>query len=92
MASPTANKAAVYEAVRAIVTPMSLDRHVGQPTTSTDNHLWQQIPKIVAAVKTTSWGRRHGHLALVLTNAEYRSVTGDPTIVVDRLLTPPIVP
>ena len=35
MASPTANEAAVYEAVRAIVAPMLLDRIVSQPTTST---------------------------------------------------------
>jgi hypothetical protein len=71
---------------------MSLDRIVGQPTTSTVNHLRQQIAKLAAAVKITSWGGRHGYLALVLTNAEYQSVTGNPTIVLDRLLTPPNVP
>mgnify|MGYP000128367229 CR=1 FL=1 len=92
MASPTANEAAIYEAVRTIVAPMLLDRIVGQPTTSTVNHLRQQIAKIAAAIKTMSWGRRHGHLALVLTNAEYRSITSNPTIIVDRLLTPLIIP
>ncbi len=71
MSSPTASEAAVYEAVRAIVAPLPLDKVVGQPTTSTVNHLQQQIAKIAAAVKTTSWGGRHGHLALVLTDAEY---------------------
>ena len=91
MSSPTANEATVYEAVRAIITPLPLDKIIGQPTTSTVNHLRQQIAKIAAAVKTTSWGGRHGHLALVLTDAEYRTVTGNPDIVVDRLPPPPIV-
>ena len=92
MYSPTANEADVYEAVRAIVTPLTLDRVIGQPTTSTVNHLRQQIAKIEAAVKTTRWGGRHGHLALVLNEDEYRSITGNPTIDVNRLQTPPIVP
>ena len=91
MSSPTANEATVYEAVRAIVSPLPLDKIVGQPTTSTVNHLRQQIAKIVAAVKTTSWGGRHGHLALMLNDAEYRTVTGNPDITIDRLPTPPIV-
>eukprot|EP00804_Cyclotella_cryptica_P003881 CCRYP_015757-RA/>CCRYP_015757-RA protein AED:0.83 eAED:0.82 QI:0/-1/0/1/-1/1/1/0/285 len=91
MSSPTANEATVYEAVRAIIAPLPLDKIVGQPTTSTVNHLRQQIAKIAAAVKTTSWGGRHGHLALVLTDAEYRTVTGNPDITVDCLPTPPIV-
>ena len=56
MSSPTANEAAVYEAVRAIVAPLPLDKVVDQPMTSTINHLRQQIAKIAAAVKTTSWG------------------------------------
>ena len=91
MSSPTVNEATVYEAVRAIVAPLPLDKIVGQPTTSTANHLRQQVAKIAAAVKTTSWGGRHGHLALVLNDAEYRTVTGNPDITIDRLTTPPIV-
>jgi hypothetical protein len=91
MSSPKANKATVYKPVRAIVMPLPLDKIVGQPTTSTVNHLRQQIAKIAAAIKTTSWGGRHGHLALVLTNAEYRTITGNPDIVIDRLPTPPII-
>eukprot|EP00804_Cyclotella_cryptica_P025462 CCRYP_017206-RA/>CCRYP_017206-RA protein AED:0.39 eAED:0.39 QI:0/0/0/1/0/0/2/0/405 len=85
MSSPTVNEATVYEAVRVIVTPLPLDKIVGQPTTSTVNHLRQQIAKIAAAVKTTSWGGRHGHLALVLTDDEYCTVTGNPDITSDRL-------
>jgi hypothetical protein len=91
MASPTANEAAVYEVVRSIIAPLPLDKIIGQPTTSTVNHLQQQIATIAAAVKTTSWGGRHGHLALVLTGTEYRRVTGNPDSDVERLPSPPIV-
>eukprot|EP00804_Cyclotella_cryptica_P027936 CCRYP_003833-RA/>CCRYP_003833-RA protein AED:0.57 eAED:0.47 QI:0/-1/0/1/-1/1/1/0/133 len=91
MSSPTANNATVYEAIRAIVTPLPLDKIIGQPTTSTVNHLQQQIAKIVAAVKTRSWGGRHGHLALMLIDAKYCTVTGNPDIAIDRLPMPLIV-
>jgi hypothetical protein len=56
MSPPTTNKATVYEAVRAIITQLPLVKIMGQPTTSTVNHLRQQIAKIAAAIKTTSWG------------------------------------
>ena len=79
MASPTTNKAAVREAVRAIIAPMPIDKIIEQPSNSTVNLLKQQVTKIAAAVKTMSWGGRHGHLALILTDNEYRLVTGDAT-------------
>ena len=92
MSSPTANEATVREAVRAIIAHMPIDRIIGQPTNASLNNLKQQIAKIAAAVKTTKWGGRHGHLALVLNNAEYQAVTGVATITTDRLPPPPIVP
>ena len=92
MASPTTNEATVREAVRAIIAPMSIDKIIGQPSNSTVNLLKQQVAKIAAAVKTTSWGGRHGHLALVLNDDEYRLVTGDATQTTTRLVAPPIVP
>eukprot|EP00804_Cyclotella_cryptica_P012914 CCRYP_002274-RA/>CCRYP_002274-RA protein AED:0.23 eAED:0.09 QI:0/0/0/1/0/0/2/0/1265 len=92
MASPTTNEAAVREAVRAIIAPMSIDKIIGQPSNSTVNLLKQQVAKIAAAVKTTSWGGRHGHLALVLNDDEYRLVTFDATQTTTRLVAPPIVP
>ena len=91
MSSPTANEAAVYKAVWALVTPLPLNKVVGQPTASTVNHLQQQIAKIMAAIKTTSWGGWHGHIALVLTDAEYQSITGNPNIAIDCLPTPLII-
>eukprot|EP00804_Cyclotella_cryptica_P021358 CCRYP_001594-RA/>CCRYP_001594-RA protein AED:0.64 eAED:0.32 QI:0/0/0/0.6/1/1/5/0/975 len=92
MSSPTANEAAVREAVRSIIAPMPIDKIVGQPSNSTVNVLKQQLAKIAAAVKTTSWGGRHGHLALVLNDAEYQTVTNVPTLTTTRLVLPPIVP
>ena len=77
---------------------MPLDRMIGQPTTTTVNHLKQQIAKIAAAVKTTKWGGRPGHLALVLDNTSYQAVTGHATLPdgttnnTNQLNAPPILP
>ena len=92
MSSPTSNEAAVREAIRAIIAPMPIDKIIGQPTNATVNLLKHQVAKIAAAVKTTSWGGRHGHLALVLDDDEYRIVTGNATQTTTRLVAPPIVP
>ena len=77
MSSPTSNEAAVREAICAIIAPMPIDKIIGQPTNSTVNLLKHQVAKIAAVVKTTNWGGRHGHLALVLDDDEYRIVTSN---------------
>ena len=92
MSSPTANEATVREAVRATIALLPLDKITGQPTNSSVNHLKQQVAKIAAAVKTTNWGGRHGHLALVLSDTEYQTVTGTPQITTERATAPPIIP
>ena len=92
MVLPTTKEAAVREAVCAIIAPMPIDKIIGQPTNSTVNLLKHQVAKITAVVKTTSWGGRHGHLALVLDDDEYRVVTGNATHTTTRLVAPPIVP
>ena len=43
-------------------------------------------------MKTTEWGGRHGHLALVINEADYRTVTGDATSIVDLQIAPPLIP
>ena len=86
----TQNKATVHEAVRAMIAHMAMDKIIGQPTNSTVNHLKQQVAKIAAAVKTSKWGGRHGHLALVLSEAKYRTVTTVAAATVDRIVAPPI--
>ena len=92
MSSPTANEATAREAVRATIALLPLDKITGQPTNSSINHLKQQVAKIASAVKTTKWGGRHGHLALVLTDTEYQTVTGSADITTERGTAPPIVP
>jgi hypothetical protein len=47
---------------------------------------------MVIAVKTASWGRRHGHLALVLNDDKYCLVTGITTHTTACLNIPPIMP
>ena len=86
------NEAAVCKTVCAIIAPMTLDKIIGQPTNSTVNLLKQQIAKIAASTKTTSWGRCHGNLALILDDDEYRLVTGIGTHTTTRLDVPPIMP
>jgi hypothetical protein len=48
---------------------------IGQPTTETMNKMVEQMAQMVAPVKTTTWGDRHGSFALVLDNADYSSIT-----------------
>jgi len=95
----SATETAVREAVRAKIYAMPLDKIVGQPTTATANHLKEQIAKIAAAIKTTKWGGRHGHLPLVLSDTEWQTASGvgatfpDGTANnTDRQPQPPLIP
>ena len=81
--SSTTTEASVREAVRAIIAAHPLDKIIGQPTNTSVNLLKRQAAKIAAAVKTTKWQGRHGHLALVIDQAEYRTVTGVAKATVD---------
>jgi hypothetical protein len=67
MSSPTTNEAAVA--------PMTINKITGQPTSFNVNLLKQKIAEIVALVKTTSWGGRHGHLVLILNDDKYCLIT-----------------
>jgi hypothetical protein len=48
-----------------------LDVIIGQPTTEIMNKMAEQMAQMVAPVKTTAWGGRHGSLVLVLNSAAY---------------------
>ena len=76
MATGDTNEAAIREATRTKVQAMPLDKIVGQPTRATFNHMKEQLAKMAAAIKSTKWGGRHGHLALVLDDEEYQTATG----------------
>ena len=98
MTEASSTEAGIREGIWLQTMQMPLDKIIGQPTTTTVNHLKQQITKIAAAVKTTKWGGRHRHLALVLDNMSYQAVTGNATLPdgstnnTDQLHAPPIVP
>ncbi len=57
------------------MTAKPLDVIIGQPTTETINKMVEQMAQMVATVKTTAWGGRHGSLSLVLDGADYSSIT-----------------
>jgi hypothetical protein len=52
-----------------------LDVIIGQPTTKSMDRMTEQRAKMVAPVKTTTWGGLHGSLALILDDADYATVT-----------------
>eukprot|EP00804_Cyclotella_cryptica_P016612 CCRYP_001943-RA/>CCRYP_001943-RA protein AED:0.49 eAED:0.52 QI:0/0/0/1/0/0/3/0/229 len=89
MSSPTANQATIYKAAQAIITPILLDKIIGQPMSSTVNQLVQQIAKIAAAVKTMSWGGQHGHLALTPSIAASRATWTSSSIASQHLRSSP---
>jgi hypothetical protein len=65
----------VHQTVSLIMAAKPHDVIIGQPTTETMNKLVEQMAQMVALVKTTAWGGRHGSLVLVLNNADYSNIT-----------------
>ena len=49
------------------------------------------MAKIVAAVKTTLWGEKHGSLALVHDKDDYKTATRDAGSTIDQLENPALV-
>ena len=48
----------------------SVDKLVGEPTIVTYIILEAQVAGAMSAVKTTQWGGKHGHLALIFNEAK----------------------
>jgi hypothetical protein len=65
----------VHQTVSLIMAAKSFDVIIGQPTTETMNKMVEQMAQMVAPIKTTAWGDRHGSLTLVLDNSNYSSIT-----------------
>ena len=61
-----------------------VDNIVGEPTIVTYNHLEYQLAIAASAVKTTQWGGKHGHLALVVRDSKYKTITGKQTLNTDK--------
>ncbi len=69
----------VHQTVSLIMLAKSLNVIVGQPTTKSMNKMTEQMARMVAPVKMTARGSRHGSLALVLDNTDYKSITKSTT-------------
>ena len=59
------------------MTANATDVIVKQPSMDTMNHMTEKMAKMVAAVKITALGGKHGFLALVLDNADYHHLSID---------------
>ena len=65
-----------------------VDKLMGEPTIVTYGILEDQVAVAASAVKTSQWGGKHGHLALIVNEAKYRVITTMTTSIVDRQVKP----
>ena len=61
---------------------------MGKPTIVTYGILEDQVVVAASAVKTSQWGGKQGHLALIVNEAKYRLITTMATRIVDRQVKP----
>ena len=78
MASAT-DIAGIREMVRDSIMGKPVDKMIGHPTLSTHKHLVNQLAQAAGDIETVAWGGNHGCIALVLEDAQYQTLTGDPT-------------
>jgi hypothetical protein len=64
-----------HQMVSLIMSTKPLDVIVGQLTTKSMDKMTEQMAQMVAPVKMTAWGVRHGSLAQVLDDTHYKSIT-----------------
>ena len=65
-----------------------VEKLMGKPTIITYGILEDQVAVEESAVKTSQWGRKHGHLALIVNKAKCRLITTMATRIVDRQVKP----
>ena len=58
-----------------------IDKMIGEPTLVTYQILFDQLAIAASSVKTNQWGGRHGHLPLLVGNAQFVTITGIATAV-----------
>ena len=64
-----------------------VNKLLGEPTFVTYGILENQVTVAASALKTSQWGRKHGHLALIVNEAKYRLITST-TNSLDRQVKP----
>ena len=65
-----------------------VDKLLGEPTIITYGILENQVAVAASAAKTSQWGGKHGHLALIVNKEKYRLITATTTNSVDRQVKP----
>ena len=65
-----------------------VDKLMGEPTIVTYGILEDQVAVAASAVKTSQWGGKHSHLALIVNKAKYRLITTMATSIVDSQVKP----
>ena len=66
-----------------------VDKLLGKATIVTYGILEDQVAVAASAVKTSQWGGKHGHLALIVNEEKYPLITATTTSIVDRRVNPP---
>ena len=61
---------------------------MGEPKIVTYSILEDQVAVVASAVKTSQWGGKHGHLALIVNEVKYRLITTMATSILDRQVKP----
>ena len=65
-----------------------VNKLMGEPTIVTYGILEDQVAVAASSFKTSQWGGKHGHLALIVNEAKYRLITPMESIIVDRQVKP----
>ena len=65
-----------------------VDKLLGETTIVKYGILEDQAAAAASAVKTSQWGGKHGHLALIVSEAKYCLITATTTSIVDRQVKP----
>ena len=78
----------VTELVEPKLRNKPVDKLLGEPTIVTYGILEDQVAVAASAVKTSQWGGKNGHLALIVKKAKYRLITATTTSIVDRQIKP----
>ena len=78
----------VTEFVEQKVQNKPVEKLLGEPTIVGYIILEDQVAVAASAVKTSQWGGKHSHLALIVNEGKYRLITATTTSIVDRQVKP----
>ena len=82
--SSTATREYVSNKMNAI----TIDKMISEPTLVTYRILFDQLAMSASSVKTNQWGGRHGHLPLLVSDAQFVTITGIATAVTTKRVKP----